>query len=50
MAKHVEELNTELPNVACVVGVFDVMGVVLLAMPNPEMVVVAGLWPKVNVF
>lgn len=52
LAKHVELLllNTELPNVAWVAGVFDVMGAVLLAIPNPVKEVVAGLWPKVNVF
>lgn len=50
MAKHVDELNTELPNVAWVTGVFDVIGVVLLAKLNPVKEVVAGLCPKVNVF
>lgn len=51
LVKHVEALNTELPNVAWVAGVFEVMGVVLFAIPNPvKEVVVAGLWPKVNVF
>lgn len=50
LAKHVEELNTEVPNVACVAGVFDVMGVLLFAIPNCVKEVVAGLWPKVNVF
>lgn len=49
VAKHLEALNTELLNVAWVTGVFDVMGVVLLAI-NPVKEVVAGLWPKVNVF
>lgn len=44
-----EALNTELLNVAWVAGVFDVMGVLLLAI-NPVKEVVAGLWPKVNVF
>lgn len=50
LEKHVEELNTELPNVAWVVGAFDVIGVVLLAKPNPVKGVVAGFWPKANEF
>lgn len=52
LAKPVEGLNTELPNVVWVAGVFDVMGVVLFVIPNPvkEVVVAAGFWPKVNAF
>lgn len=50
MAKPVEALNTELPNVAWVAGVFDVIGVVLFVIPNPVKEVGAELWPKVNVF
>lgn len=50
LAKPVEALNNELPNVAWVAGVLVVIGVVLVAIPNPVKELVAVLWPKANVF